>query len=110
LPPASSAKDLTGGRTQILNVRQIRRINRHPAESDEDSTPESISDSDDWLDWYCDLDNPNDSKDDCAADDESDIEQIHWHRGFGMPTATGCEHRTKCARIGSDDTEVKESG
>jgi hypothetical protein len=30
LPPALSSKDLPGGRTQILNVRQIRRINRHP--------------------------------------------------------------------------------
>jgi len=46
LPPAVSAKGLPGGRTQILNVRRIRRINRHPVESDEDSTPESISDTD----------------------------------------------------------------
>jgi len=49
LPPAVSAKDLPGGRTQILNVCRIRRINSHPVESDEDSTPESISDTDDWL-------------------------------------------------------------
>jgi len=73
LPPASSAKDLPGGRTEILNVRQIRRINRHPVESDNDSAPESISDTDDWLNWNGDLDNPNDSEDECAADDESDI-------------------------------------
>jgi len=32
-------------------------------------------DTDDWLNWNGDLDNPIDSKDDCAADDESDIEQ-----------------------------------
>jgi len=74
LPPALSAKDLPGGRTQILNVRRIRRINRHPVESDDDSAPESISDTDDWLNWNGDLDNPNDSEEDCAADDESDIE------------------------------------
>jgi len=74
LPPALSAKDLPGGRTQILNVCRIRRINRHPVESDEDSAPESISDTDDWLNWNGDLDNPNDSEEDCAADDESDIE------------------------------------
>jgi hypothetical protein len=74
LPPALSAKDLSGGRTQILNVRRIRRINRHPVESDEDSAPESISDTDDWLNWNGDLNNPNDSEEDCAADDESDIE------------------------------------
>jgi hypothetical protein len=75
LPPPLSAKDLPGGRTQILNVRRIRRINRHPVESDEDSAPESISDTEDWLNWNGDLDNPNDSEDDCAADVESDMEQ-----------------------------------
>jgi len=75
LPPPLSAKDLPGGRTQILNVRPIRRINRHPVESDEDSAPESISDTDDWLNWNGDLDNPIDSEEDCAVDDESDIEQ-----------------------------------
>jgi hypothetical protein len=74
LPPALSAKELPGGRTQILNVRRIRIINRHPVESDEDSAPESISDTEDWLHWNGDLDNPNDSEEDCAADDDSDIE------------------------------------
>jgi hypothetical protein len=74
LPPALSAKDLPGGRTLILNVRRSRRINRHPVESDEDSAPTSISDTDDWLNWNGDLDNPNDSEDDCAADNKSDIE------------------------------------
>jgi len=73
LPPALSAKDLPGGRTQILNVRQIRRINRHPVKSDDDTAPESISDTDDWLNWNGDLDDPDESEDDCAADDESDI-------------------------------------
>jgi len=74
LPPALSSKELSGGRTQILNVRRIWRINRHPVESDEDSAPESISDTEDWLHWNGDLDNPNDSEKDCAADDDSDIE------------------------------------
>jgi len=74
LPPALSAKDLSGGRTQILNVGQIRRINHYPVESDENSTPESISDTENWLNCKSSLDNPNDSKDDCAADDESDID------------------------------------
>jgi hypothetical protein len=75
LPSPLSAKNLPGGRTQILNVRRIRRINRHPVESDEDSAPESISDTDDWHNWNGDLDNPNDSEDNCAADVESDMEQ-----------------------------------
>jgi hypothetical protein len=47
LPPALSAKDLPGGQTQILNVRRIRRINCHPVESDKDSAPENISETDD---------------------------------------------------------------
>jgi hypothetical protein len=74
LPPALFAKDLRGGRTQRLNVRRIRGINLHPVESDEDSTPESISDTEDWLNWNGNLDNPNDSEEDCAADNDSDIE------------------------------------
>jgi len=75
LPPGLSAKDLPGGRTRIVNVRRIRRINRHPVESDEDSAPDSISHTEDWLNWNGDLDNPNDSQEDCAADDGSDTEQ-----------------------------------
>jgi len=74
LPPALSAKDLPGGRTQILNVRRIRRINCHPVESDDDSAPETISETNDWLNLNRNLDNPDDSEEDCAADDESDIE------------------------------------
>jgi len=45
VPPALSAKDLSGALAQVLNVRQIKRIDRHPAESDEDSSLESISDT-----------------------------------------------------------------
>jgi hypothetical protein len=74
VPLALSAKDLPGGRTQILHVRRIRRVNRHPAESDEDSSPESISDTENWLNWNGDLDNPNESEVDWEADNESDIE------------------------------------
>jgi len=74
VPPALSANDLPGGRTQVLNVRRIKRIDRHPAESDEDSSPESISDTENWLNWNGDLDNANDSEDDWEADNESDME------------------------------------
>jgi len=73
LPRALSAKNLPGGRTQILTVRQIRRINRHPVESDDDSAPENLSATDDWLNCNGNLDNPNDSTNDCAADNDSDI-------------------------------------
>jgi len=51
LPPPLSAKDLPGGRTQIFNVHQVWRINCHPVESDVDRAPESISDTEDWLNW-----------------------------------------------------------
>jgi len=85
LPPALSVKDLPGGRTQILNVRWIRTINHHPVESYEDSAPESISDTDDWLNWNGDFHNPNDSEDDYAADDESDIEQYNGIEDSGCP-------------------------
>jgi len=74
MAPALSAKDLPGGRTQVLNVRRIKRIDHHPAESDEDSSPESISDTENWLNWNGDLDNPNNSEDDWEADNESDME------------------------------------
>jgi len=73
VPPALSAKDLPGGRTKILNVHRSRRINHHPVERDDDCAPARISDTDDWANWNGDFDNPNDSKEDCAADDESDI-------------------------------------
>jgi hypothetical protein len=52
----------------------MRSINHHPVESDEDSAPESISDTDHWLNWNGDLDNPNDSEEYCPVDDEFDIE------------------------------------
>ena len=45
LPPAFSAKELPGGRTQMLIFCRIRRINCHPVESDEDSATDSISDA-----------------------------------------------------------------
>jgi hypothetical protein len=77
LPPPFSAKDLPGGRTPIVNVRRIRRLNSHPVEYDDDSVPVSISDTEDWLYWNGDLHNPNDSEADCAAEVESDMDQYN---------------------------------
>jgi hypothetical protein len=57
-----------------LNVRRIRRINSYPVETNENSAPESISDTEDRLNCNGDLDNPNYNAEDCAADDDSDIE------------------------------------
>jgi len=73
LPPALSAMELGGGRTQVLNVRRIRRIDHHPAESDGDCAPESVSNIENWLNLNGDLDNPDDSEDDCEAENESDV-------------------------------------
>jgi hypothetical protein len=42
VPPGLSAKDLHGGHTQVLDVRQFKQIDCHAAESDEDNSPESI--------------------------------------------------------------------
>jgi len=75
LPPALCAKDLPGGRTHRLDVCWIRRINRLPVKRDEDSATDSILDTEYCLHWDGDLDNSNDSEDDCGADVESDIEQ-----------------------------------
>jgi len=50
-PPPLSTKDLPGGRTPILNVHRIQKINRQPVESDKDSASESISDTENWLNW-----------------------------------------------------------
>jgi len=74
LLPALSVMDLSRGRTQICNVRRIRRINHCPVESDAHCAPGSISDSDDWLNWNGDLDNINDSEQDYAAYHDSTIE------------------------------------
>jgi hypothetical protein len=75
LPPPLSAKDLPGGWPQILNVRWLQRINCLPVKSDEVSARASISDTEHWLNWNGDLDNPNDSEDDCTEDDDSGMDQ-----------------------------------
>jgi len=92
LPPPLSAKDLPGGRTHILNICQIRRINCHPVESDGDSAHESISDTEDWRDLNGDLGNPNDSENDSTADIESYIQQDNSVQDLECP-----EQRDLCA-------------
>jgi len=58
-----------------MNIRQIRRINSHPGESNNANTPESISATNDWLHWHGNLKNPIKWEEDYAADHESDISQ-----------------------------------
>jgi hypothetical protein len=69
-----SAKDLPGGRTQVINICQIIKMDRHTSHSCEDSAPESISDTENWLTSKDDLDHPTERENECEADDKSDIE------------------------------------
>jgi hypothetical protein len=71
-PPAMSAEDLLGRRTQIFNLGWIQNIDCHRAEGNEESAPVSISDAEYLLDWNGGWDNPNVTEDYCETDDESD--------------------------------------
>jgi len=94
-----SGKHLTGGQTQILNVGRIRRINRHPVESDEDRTPETNSDTDIQLYWNQEFDNRNDSEDDCGADIESDIQQDYSNEDLDSPEQQDVSAAPYCPRL-----------
>jgi len=85
VPPALSAKNLPGRWTLVLNVHQIKQIDRNTAETDEASASESISDTEYWLYWNGDLDSPNDSEDDCEADNKSKIELDNGVRDSEAP-------------------------
>jgi hypothetical protein len=60
-------------------------MNRHPFESNKDSAPESISDTDDWLNWNGHLENLNDSEVNCSADDESYIQHNNCIENLECP-------------------------
>jgi len=45
MPPALSANDLPGGQNEVLTILWIKRINRQQAETDENSVPETIPDT-----------------------------------------------------------------
>jgi len=89
LPPRLSEKNLPLGWTPILNVRQIRKTNCQAVKSNEDSAHQGISDTEDWLHWNWDLDDPIDCKDDCAAEHESDIEQENGNKDPECPKQRG---------------------
>jgi len=48
-------------------------IDCYPIEHDDDSIPESIANTKNWLNLFGDLDHPNDSQHDCPANIETDI-------------------------------------
>jgi hypothetical protein len=63
-----------GGQTQVLSVRQIKKIDRHPAKRDVDSSPDTISDTENWLNFNSEIDNPTDIEDHWEAGNASDME------------------------------------
>ena len=82
LQPALSAKNLPGGRTQVFIVHLIKSIAPHPAESDEDSAPRCISDTENWLPWNGDVDSQNreqwqlEGRRECNLERVKDIEAL----------------------------------
>jgi len=70
LPPAVFAMDLPGRQTQVLNVCNMKTLNWHPAECDENSALDSIVDKQYWLNWNPAQDNPNISKDNWEVDNK----------------------------------------
>jgi len=76
---------LAAGPTPVLNDRWIKWIYLYPTESDDTSSPESISDTEKWLHWNSDVDNPNESEDDSAADDAFDVVQQNSFDGPESP-------------------------
>ena len=74
MPLAESAKNILGAWTDVLNDHQMNRINCHRADCNEDSVPESNSNTDNWLNWNGDCDNPTVSKDNWEVHNESAVE------------------------------------
>jgi len=109
LPPPLSAKDLPGGQTQIFNVRWLGRIDGDPVRSGEDCAPESISDTEDWLNRNRVLDSPNSSEDDCVADGDSDQEQVNSMEDEEFPKQWDVSAARNLPWIDLADTEVKET-
>jgi len=85
LPPALSVMDLPGGQTHWLNVHRIRTIDCHPVQSANEMPPESISNTENWHNLKCDLDNPNQIEDDWKADHGGDVQKDH---GIKHPDST----------------------
>jgi len=85
LPPAVSGKDIHGGQTPVLTVRLIKRLNHHPVTSDDDNAHESISNTEHWLNWIVDFDNPNVKEDNWDSDDMSEIALGNMFEGRDCP-------------------------
>jgi hypothetical protein len=74
LPPALSTKDLSGGRTKVLNFSQNNTFDRHPAKGCQDGVPEYSTNTGNLLYQDGDFKNPMENEDDWEADNGSDME------------------------------------
>lgn len=74
LPRAWFPVDFARGWTQVSNVHRPKTIVHHRAESDWHCTPDSICDTNNWLDWTAYVDNPSLSQDDQVENNKSDVE------------------------------------
>jgi hypothetical protein len=54
-----------------LNLVRIKTFNKRLVESEDDNALASVADTENWVNCNGHFDNPNDSKDDSAADNES---------------------------------------
>lgn len=79
LPPLS-AKALRAERIQVFNVRPIKRIDRDPTVTDEDSAPESVLDTEYWLDRNGDFNILNRREHEWDVDNKSEIVLEHGIR------------------------------
>jgi hypothetical protein len=73
LPPDISAKDLSAIWTQVLNAHLTKIIHCHPAQSDENSVPETCSETKNLHNSSCDFDHRNELNDVQGAEHEIDI-------------------------------------
>jgi hypothetical protein len=73
-PKNLSAKDLSGGQTQILSVRQIRTINHYPLKYHEDIAKASIRQMQNSLHFSRDLDSPKYCESNCQTDVDYDTQ------------------------------------
>jgi len=92
LPPSLCTWDLLGKEATMIMVCRIWTINHHPAGSDEDSAPETTSNTENWLDRKRNSDNPITSNDKWVVDD---LRDMVWANIIEHPESH--EHRVVCA-------------
>jgi hypothetical protein len=76
LPKSLPLTELQNGKTQVLNVRRIPRINRQPGLTDEESAGEDNTDTEDWLHWDGDMESGAEDESDSSTDDEHEMDRI----------------------------------